>query len=132
MAKFRDKKHAGKAPSQRQLQVGEEIRHALSFIFSRGELADPQIDDASVTVSEVRISPDLKNATAYVMPLGGQNKEAVLEALNNHTGNVRRILSGMVRLKYSPRVEFRLDDSFDNASRINELLKTQQVAQDLE
>ncbi len=130
MSKFRDKR-SGKEPSQRQLKVGEEIRHALSWLLSRGELADPRIDDAAVTVSEVRISPDLKNATAYAMPLGGYNKELVLEALNERSGTVRRLLGSRIHLRYTPKITFRLDHSFENASRINELLSSPHVAQDL-
>jgi len=124
-------KQQGKPRSQRQLKVGEEIRHALSAIFSRGELSHPLINEASITVSEVRISPDLKNATAYVMPLAGKKQEEVLEWLDNESGGIRFLLSKKIHLKYLPRVSFRIDDSFDNASHINSLLNLPHVAQDL-
>lgn len=131
MAKFKDK-GPKKGPSQRQLQVGEELRHALSQMFSRGEMADPRLNEASITVSEVRISPDLKNATAYILPLAGKNKEQIKDALNDETGNVRYQLGKKVRLRHIPRISFRLDDTFENASRINDLLNQPHVAQDVQ
>lgn len=131
MAKF-GKNKSGRPPSQRQLKVGEEIRHALSEVFMRGELHTANLGDTSITVSEVRISPDLKNATAYVLPLGGYNKENVLASLNDNASSLRKLISSRVYLKYAPRVTFRLDESFEQASRINELLQKPHVAQDLD
>lgn len=119
-------------PGQRQLRVGEEIRHALSSIFMRGELHEPELREASITVSEVRISPDLKNATAYVMPLGGGNRDEVIEALRDVAPNLRTLLGSKIHLKYTPRLSFRLDDSFDEAHRINELLQQPEVIRDLD
>lgn len=116
---------------QRQLRVGEEIRHALSSIFMRGELHEPELRDASITVSEVRISPDLKNATAYVMPLGGSNREQVLEALQEQASALRSMVGHKLHLKFTPRISFRLDNSFDEAHRINALLQQPDVVRDI-
>ncbi len=121
-----------KPPTQRQLRVGEEIRHVLAGIFMRGECYDPVITATPITVSEVRISPDLKNATAYVMPLNGDNKEAVLEALGRNSSILRKLVSDQMQLRYAPRVHFRLDNSFDEALRIEKLLRSPAVARDLE
>ncbi|MCH2547196.1 MAG: 30S ribosome-binding factor RbfA [Alphaproteobacteria bacterium] len=119
-------------PGQRQLRVGEEIRHALSTIFLRGELHEPALRDASVTVSEVRISPDLKNATAYIMPLGGSNSDEVVTALQDLAPNIRTMVGSKIHLKYTPRISFRLDNSFDEAHRINALLQQPDVIRDIE
>lgn len=116
---------------QRQLRVGEEIRHALSSIFLRGELYEPELREASITVSEVKVSPDLKNATAYVMPLGGSNREQVLSALRELAPNLRGMVGSKIHLKFTPRLSFRLDDSFDEAHRINSLLQQPEVRRDI-
>lgn len=118
-------------PGQRQLRVGEEIRHALSAIFMRGELHEAQLRDASITVSEVRVSPDLKNATAYVMPLGGGNRDEVVEALREMAPSLRGLVGSKIRLKFTPRLSFRLDTSFDEAHRINSLLQKPEVVRDI-
>ncbi len=118
-------------PSQRQLKVGEELRNALALIFSRGEAHDPVLDNASITVSEVRISPDLKNATAYVMPLAGSQKDVVMETLRASAGRLRTLMSKHVVLRYTPKLFFKLDVSFENANRINELLNSERVKADL-
>lgn len=119
-------------PGQRQLRVGEEIRHALSAIFLRDELHEPALRGTSITVSEVRISPDLKNATAYVMPLGGGNREEVMQTLRELCPTLRTLVGNNIRLKYTPRISFRLDNSFDEAHRINSLLNQPEVARDLQ
>lgn len=116
---------------QRQLRVGEEIRHVLSQIFMRGELPVVELRDVSITVSEVRISPDLKNATAYFMPLGGMNAEAIKTALNENATNIRYMVGKGLRMKFTPRISFRIDDSFDEAHRINSLLHRPEVARDV-
>jgi len=121
-----------KPPNQRQLRVGEEIRHVLAGIFMRGECYDPDVLNASITVSEVRISPDLKNATAYFMPLGGLNREIVLKGLIRNAPILRKLVSDRMKLRYAPRISFRLDNSFDEAERIEKLLKKPEVARDLE
>lgn len=116
---------------QRQLRVGEEIRHALSSIFMRGELHEAALRDASITVSEVRVSPDLKNATAYVMPLGGSNREEVLDALREQAVGLRSMVGSKIRMKFTPRLSFRLDNSYDEAHRINTLLQQPDVIRDV-
>ncbi len=120
-----------RAPSQRQLRVGEEIRNALAMIFSLGESHHPVLDSASITVSEVRISPDLKNATAYVMPLAGSNKELVMNALKENASRLRGLVSKRIILRTSPKITFKLDTSFEEANRINMLLNSERVRADL-
>jgi ribosome-binding factor A len=120
-----------KQAGQRPLRVGEELRHALADILGRGDIRDPDLADASVTVTEIRVSPDLKNATAFVLPLAGRNAEAVLAALERCAPYLRGQLARMVRLRHSPRIGFRLDDSFDRATRIETLLRQPKVAADL-
>lgn len=131
MTQHGKKSRRPKAPGQRQLRVGEELRHALADILLRGECHDPRLDGASITVSEVRIGPDLKHATVYVMPLAGANKEALLEVLNAIAPHLRSLLGRKVILRYTPKLYFRLDESFDAASHIDALLKSPQVARDL-
>lgn len=121
-----------KAPTQRQLRVGEEIRSALAQIFAHGETHNPILDGSSITVSEVRISPDLKNATAYVMPLAGGNKAAVMEALKDNAGRLRGMVTRKIVLRTSPRINFKLDTSFEEAGRINALLNSERVRADVE
>lgn len=119
-------------PSQRMLRVGEQVRHALSETLQRGEIIDPLIENAVVSVSEVRMSPDLKIATAFVSPLGVKDTDAVVEALNKHAKFVRGRVSGALRqMKYMPEFRFRLDTSYDNFQKINELLHSPEVARDL-
>lgn len=111
-----------KTQSQRQLRVGEELRHALSGVLMRGECRHPDLIDASVTVSEVRVSPDLRNATAFVAPLAGSRQELILKALIASAGELRHLVGRKVILRSTPRLSFRLDDSFENAFRIQQLL----------
>ncbi|MGB1540449.1 MAG: 30S ribosome-binding factor RbfA [Rickettsiales bacterium] len=118
-------------PGQRQLRVGEELRHALSSIFMRGELHEPTLDAASITVSEVRISPDLKNATAYVTPLAGRNADEVIEVLTEIAPTIRKLVGPKVHLKYTPKLYFKLDNTFDEAHRIHELLNKPEVQRDI-
>jgi ribosome-binding factor A len=114
------------------LRVGEQVRHALSETLQRSEIIDPVIENAVVSVSEVRMSPDLKIATAFVSPLGAGDAGAVVEALNRHAKFIRGRVSGALRqMKYMPEFRFRLDTSFDNFARINDLLKSPEVARDL-
>jgi ribosome-binding factor A len=119
-------------PGQRQLRVGEELRHALARILGRGELRDPLLRDATVTVTEVRISPDLKNATAFVMPLGGTQAPEILAALRRSAPYLRGVIGREVPLRYSPSIGFELDTSFEHASRIEALLHRPDVARDLD
>lgn len=118
-------------PSTRVLRVGENIRHALSDILSRGEIRDEALNDVSVTVTEVRCSPDLRNATIFVMPLGGINEKEVVAALNGNSKYIRGQLSKMVRMKYLPNLKFTSDHSFGEADHIEALLNSEHVARDL-
>ena len=108
--------------SQRQQRVAEEIRHVLANIIQRGELKDPQLMDLSVTVSEVRVSPDLKNATAFIAPLGGGSSEALATAMNRAAPFIRMRLGKELSLKYLPKVIFEADKSFDYAQKIESIL----------
>jgi ribosome-binding factor A len=126
----RDHQRKGE-PSQRQLRVGEELRHALARILQRGELRDPAVQGVAVTVTEVRVTPDLKSATVYVMPLAGRAAGAVLEGLERSAGYLRGQLAREVPLRFTPSLAFALDTSFDHASRINELLHRPEVERDL-
>lgn len=124
---------ASSAPSQRQLRVGEQVRHALAEILQRGEVRDPQVEDAVISVSEVRMSPDLKIATAFVSPLGTDEKDAVIDALNRNARFIRgRAASALRQMKYMPEFRFRLDTSFENFEKIDRLLKSPEVARDLD
>ena len=120
------------APSQRQLRVGEEIRHVLSGLLAKGDLRDPALTGVAITVSEVRPSPDLKNATAFVMPLAGENQGEIVAALNRAAGHLRSRLGQAIHLKFTPALTFVADGSFDEAARINALLRGDRVARDLE
>jgi ribosome-binding factor A len=123
--------HAG-ARSQRQLRVGEEMRHALARLLRPGELHDPTLFDANVTVTEVRISPDLRNATAFVMPLGGGKAADILAALRRSTPYLKSQIARAVRLRYVPNLTFQLDSAFDSAERISSLLHSEAVERDLQ
>ncbi len=125
-------RQAGRAPSQRQLKVGELIRHALAEIFSRGDLLDEVVNRQSVTVPEVRMSPDLKIATAFVMPLGGEEAKELVDRLDKHKRFLRGALAKRVRLKFMPELRFALDTSFDTSRHIDELLASPEVARDLD
>lgn len=128
------KRRSSKAPTQRQLRVGEEIRHSLSYILSRGEIREPALQGVMITVTEVRVSPDLKNATAFIIPLGGGDKEAtapLIEALKRASPYLRRLVADKVNLRYAPRISFQHDESFDEASKIDALLRRPEVARDL-
>lgn len=118
--------------SQRQLRVGELVRHALSEIFMRGDAHDPDLAGRMITIAEVRMSPDLKHATALVMPLGGDDRERVLEALTRCAGHLRHELRRKVELKFLPSLKFVLDTRFDDDDRIEELLREPLVAHDID
>ncbi|MCW5731134.1 MAG: 30S ribosome-binding factor RbfA [Alphaproteobacteria bacterium] len=125
------RQHTTRPQGQRPLRVGEEVRHALAEILSRGDIRDPDLAGASVTVTEVRVSPDLKNATAYVMPLAGRNAEAIMAALERAAPYLRAQVARAVKLRHAPRIGFRLDTSFDQAGRIDAILRRPDVAADL-
>ncbi len=124
-------RQADRAPTQRQLRVGEEIRHALALAFERGEVHDPALAGRSLTVTEVRISPDLKNATAFVVPLGGGDLGDTVDVLNRAAGFLRTFVGHQVRLRHVPRLSFQADRSFDEADKIERVLRDPQVAQDI-
>ena len=117
-------------PSQRQLRVGELIRHALAEMLARGDIHDDVLARHVVTVPEVRLSPDLKLATCYIMPLGGEDVGPVLKALDAHKRYIRGEIAHRVNLKYAPDVRFRQDESFDEAARIDALLDSEPVRRD--
>lgn len=114
------------------LRVGELVRHALARLFERGEIIDPLIEGVTITVPEVRMSPDLKLASAYIMPLGGENAEAIARALNSHARFIRGRIAPMIDLKYAPDVRFFVDTTFAEADRIDNLLRSEKVRRDVE
>jgi ribosome-binding factor A len=117
-------------PTQRQQRVAELIRHALAEVLSRGNLPDAALSRHVVTIPEVRMSPDLKLATAYVMPLGGKDEDAVIEALDRNRKVLRQEVARRVNLKFAPDLRFRRDDTFEEAARIDALLATDKVRKD--
>lgn len=125
------KKSDNAQPSLRLLRVGESIRQVISEVLFRGDLHAPELETITVTVSEVRCSPDLRHATAFVMPLGGEDRDAAVNGLNRLAGPIAREVGKRVRLKYTPRLRFRLDESFDEATHIDALLRSPKVARDL-
>lgn len=130
-AMARQRTHQGQGPSQRQLRVGEVIRRRLAEILSRGELHDAALAGLSITVSEVRCSPDLKIATAFVMPLGGRRADEALAALRRNKAELRHLLSRELTLKFSPDLRFQLDGSFDRMDETRRLLAEPRVRADL-
>lgn len=119
-----------RAPSTRPLRVGEEIRHALAEIFARGAPRDPDLADASITFSEVRVSPDLRQATVFVLPLAGIDSAAILKALKRAAPFLRAEVARAVRLRYATQLRFQLDTLFDDAARIEQVLASPHVRQD--
>jgi ribosome-binding factor A len=113
----------GTEPSQRQLRVGEEIRHALARLLARGELRDPELFDVAITVTEVRMSPDLRQATAFVTPLGGSDMERIVAALRRAAPFLQGRIGREMRLRFTPALHFEEDRSFDEAGRIDRLLR---------
>ena len=126
----KDNKQAG--PSQRMLRVGELVRHALAAMFARGEIEDDALRGSVITVPEVRMTPDLKIANAYIMPLGGMHAEEIVAALNRHRKFVRGRVAPQINMKFAPEVRFYVDDTFDEASRIDSLLRSEKVQRDLD
>ena len=122
---------SGAGPSQRQLRVGELIRRTLSEVLGRGDIHDPDLNRMSITVSEVRTSPDLKIATAYVLPLGGAYIEEAMAALKSNKGELRRAISKNMALKYAPDLRFVIDESFDRMDETRRLLSSETVKRDI-
>tara|TARA_Y100000022_G_scaffold194621_1_gene199260 strand:+ start:35 stop:424 length:390 start_codon:yes stop_codon:yes gene_type:complete len=120
-SKSRRQSHAP-GPSQRQLRVGESLRHTLSEILTREDFFDPDLANVSITISEISVSPDLSNARVYTMPLGGVNVDVVLPALNRLAPVIQSLVAKKVHLRRTPRLRFLLDDSFENAARMNQLI----------
>src|SRR5579863_8781389 len=131
MARHHQHRDQSAGGSQRQLRVGELIRHELADMLTRGEVHDPVIETHMITVPEVRMSPDLRLATIYVMPLGGRDEKDVLDALDRNKRYVRGEIARRVNLKFAPEVRFRIDERFDEAERIEKLLRTPDVQRDL-
>ena len=124
-------RESGSNLSQRQLRVGELIRHAVAEMLTRGEVRDPVIEGHLITVPEVRMTADLRLATIYVMPLGGRDGKEVLDALERNKRYMRGEIAHRVNLKFAPEIRFRIDERFDEAERIEKLLRTPEVQRDL-
>ncbi|MCE2926558.1 MAG: 30S ribosome-binding factor RbfA [Rickettsiales bacterium] len=131
MTKLHDLFSSKSSGNQRPLRVAEEIRHAISEVLIRGEVHSVELMGASITVSEVRIGADMKNASVYIMPLNGEMKEERLEALRTAAPEIRYLVSKKVKLRYMPKLHFALDNSFEEAQRINSLLQKPEVIRDL-
>jgi len=113
------------------LRMGELVRHALAEIFSRGDVHDPVLETHVITIPEVSMTPDLRHATAYVMPLGGKDTRAVLDALNRNKKYMRGVIAKKLQAKFTPDLHFRIDERFDRAEKIDKLLRQPQVQRDL-
>ena len=125
------KKKSSSPPGQRQLRVGEEMRHALAEIIGRDHLDDPDLHGKMITVTQVSVSPDLRNATAFVTPFGGGEAGKLVAALNRAQGYFRRELARLVKLQFAPQIRFKEDETFEQASRIEKLLHDPVVARDI-
>jgi ribosome-binding factor A len=132
MPRHHQKKSSAPGGSQRQLRVGEQVRHAIAEILAQGGVHDADLEGHIITVPEVRMSPDLKLATIYVMPLGGRDTELVITALDRNKKFLRGEVARRVNLKFAPDLRFRVDERFDEAERIEKLLRTPAVPKDLE
>jgi ribosome-binding factor A len=131
MPRHHQKKSSAPGGSQRQLRVGETVRHAIADILSHGSVHDPDLEGHIITVPEVRMSPDLRLATAYVMPLGGRDEGPVVEALNRNRKALRAEVAQRVNLKFAPDLRFLRDETFDEAARIDALLRSDKVQRDV-
>ncbi len=118
-------------PSQRQLRVGEMLRHALSEILARSDIRDPDLEGVSVTITQVKPSPDMRYATVYCEPLGGQNAKQIVAALNRHKGFLRGEMGHRISIKFTPELRFVEDESFAEAQKIEDILKSEKVSRDL-
>ncbi len=128
----KNKFHDGPGPSQRQLRVGELVRRTLSDILLRGDIHDPDLNRVSVTVGEVRASPDLKVATAFVLPLGGEGRDSLIELLNRNRNEIRRVIGKKLDLKFTPELRFKLDETFDQLDETRRLFAQETVRRDLD
>ena len=118
-------------PTQRQLRVGEALRHALAEVLRRGDIRDPDLAGISVTITQVKPSPDMRHATVFCEPLGGKNAKAIVAALNKHKGYLRGEMGRLITMKFTPELRFLEDESFAEAQKIETLLKSSRVQQDL-
>jgi len=123
--------HENRGHSQRQLRVGEELRHLLADLLERGNMRDPDLRGASITVTAVDVSPDLRNATAFVMPLGGQDEARLMAAMRRAAPWFRARVGERAGLRHAPEIRFELDKTFDEADRIGALLRRPDVARDI-
>jgi ribosome-binding factor A len=130
--RHKQSRDSGPNASQRQLRVGELVRHALAEMLTRGDVHDPVIEGHLITVPEVRMSPDLRLATVYVMPMGGRDAEQVVAAFERHKKFLRAEIARRINLKFAPDIRFRVDDRFAEAERIDKLLRSPQVKRDLD
>lgn len=121
----------GRGPSQRQLRVGELLRRRLAEVLIRGDVHEPGLDGASITVAEVTVTPDMRHATAYVMPLGGRRSDELMAALGRARGELRRMVTAGLALKFTPDLSFRLDDSFDRLDAQRAMFERPEVKRDL-
>ncbi len=126
------RQHSLTGPTQRQLRVGEMIRHAFADILIRSAIADPELQGKPITVTEVKVSPDLRNAAIYVLPFGGGDRQALTAALARHQRFLRGELAKRVDLKYMPNLSFQIDETFDEAERIDAILRSPVVKRDLD
>jgi ribosome-binding factor A len=132
MSRRRSSDKENRTPGQRQLRVGEEIRHLLAELLERGNMRDPDLREASITVTSVDVSPDLRNATAFVMPLGGQDETRLLAAMKRAAPWFRAQVGERAGLRHAPEIRFQLDRTFDEADRIGALLRRPDVARDID
>jgi ribosome-binding factor A len=124
--------HSGSGPTQRQLRVGETIRRRLSEVLARGEVHDPDLNRIPITVGEVVVTPDLKTATAYVLPLGGQGRDEMLAALRRNAAEIRREVTRGLTLKFSPAMKFAIDETFDRLDDTRRMFSEDRVRRDIE
>lgn len=122
----------GSGPSQRQLRVSELIRRRLSDVLNHGDIHDPDLNRISITVGEVRCSPDLKVATAYILPLGGDNRDEALEALKRNRSEIRRVVSRGLQLKFAPEIRFAIDETYDRLDDARRIFADDKVRRDLD
>ena len=124
--------HEGPGPSQRQLRVAELIRRRLSDVLNHGDIHDPDLNRLSITVGEVTCSPDLKVATAYVLPLGGSHRAEALDALKRNRSEIRRVVGKGLQLKFSPEIRFQIDETFDRLDTTRAMFADENVRRDLD
>ena len=121
--KINSKSNNNSTKSQRQLRVGEELRHLISNALLRETFYDQIIENNTITITEVNVSPDLKNAKVYIMPLGGENKLEVLDSLNKSNGRIKKLISSNINLRQIPKLQFKIDETFEYAKKIENILQ---------